>query len=190
MDSGKPALTTTSAICYLLKNAATVEEALDLLQGIDMHSDIGAAYHYAIADASGRCVVVEYVDNQMMVVESPAVANHYLCAAKLNVGLIEGDRRYEYLCRQLDTTDGTSTGLFTFISKGLGRIFDTISGTNAGGGPNIRQTSIILGLFCRRGSKKMQGSVTEADKSTGKLAGKPSGLHRSALDQWCRCAGA
>ena len=105
-DSGKPALTTTSAICYLLKNAATVEEALELLRGIDMHSDIGAAHHYAISDASGRSVVVEYVVNRMEVVESAAVTNHYLCAEKLNVGLMEGDRRYDFLCRQLDGADG------------------------------------------------------------------------------------
>ena len=105
-NTGKPALTTTSAISYLLKNAATVDEALDLLRGIDMHSDIGAAHHYAISDASGRSIVVEYVDNRMEVVESPAVANHYLCASKLNVGLKEGDRRYDYLCRQLDVTGG------------------------------------------------------------------------------------
>ena len=106
-ESGKPALTTTSAICYLLKNAATVDEALDLLRGIDMHSDIGAAHHYAISDATGRSVVVEYVDNRMEVVESAAVANHYLCEAKRNVGLIEGDRRYEVLCSLYDATGGT-----------------------------------------------------------------------------------
>jgi predicted choloylglycine hydrolase len=105
-DSGKPALTTTSAICYLLKNAATVDEALDLLRGIDMNSDIGAAHHYAISDASGRSVVVEYVDNQMEVVESAAVANHYLCASKLNIGLKEGDRRYEFLCSQFNAAEG------------------------------------------------------------------------------------
>lgn len=105
-SSGKPALTTSSAICYLLKNAGTVDEALDLLRSIDMHSDIGAAHHYAIADASGRSVVVEYVDNQMVVVESAAAANHYLCEAKLNVGLIEGDRRYEYLCSRYEATKG------------------------------------------------------------------------------------
>ena len=58
-DTGKPALTTTSAICYLLKNAATVDEALELLRGIDMNSDIGSAHHYAISDASGKSVVVE-----------------------------------------------------------------------------------------------------------------------------------
>lgn len=105
-ESGKPALTTTSAICYLLKNAATVEEALDLLRGIDMHSDIGAAHHYAISDATGRSVVVEYVDNRMEVVESAVVANHYLCEAKLNVGLMEGDRRYEFLCSQIKASGG------------------------------------------------------------------------------------
>jgi len=109
-DSGKPALTTTSAICYLLKNAATVDEALELLRGIDMNSDIGAAHHYAISDASGRSVVVEYVDNRMEVVESAAVANHYLCESKLNVGLIEGDRRYEFLCSRLDAAGGVLDG--------------------------------------------------------------------------------
>lgn len=105
-ETGKPALTTTSAISYVLKNAATVDEALELLRGIDMHSDIGAAHHYALADASGRSVVVEYVDNRMVVVESPAVTNHYLCEEKRNVGLIEGDRRLDFLCGQLDAAGG------------------------------------------------------------------------------------
>ena len=104
--TNKPDLTTTAAISYLLKNAATVDEALDLLHGIDMHSDIGCAHHYAMADATGRNVVVEYVDNQMMVVESPAAANHYLCEAKLNVGLKEGDNRYAKLCERYEQTGG------------------------------------------------------------------------------------
>lgn len=104
--TSKPDLTTTAAISYLLKNAANVEEALNLLRGIDMHSDIGSAHHYAMADASGRHVVVEYVNNQMVVVESPAVANHYLCEAKLNVGLVEGDDRYARLCERYEQTGG------------------------------------------------------------------------------------
>ena len=106
-NSGKTALTTTSAICYLLKNAANVDEALELLRGIDMHSDIGAAHHYAISDASGKSVVVEYVDNEIVVVDSPACTNHYLCEEKLNVGLYEGDRRYDFLCQQFDEAGGT-----------------------------------------------------------------------------------
>lgn len=105
-QTDKPDLTTTAAICYLLKNAATVDEALELLRGIDMHSDIGAAHHYAMADVTGKSVVVEYVDNKMVVVESPAVANHYLCEAKHNVGLKEGDVRYDKLCERFDQTGG------------------------------------------------------------------------------------
>lgn len=104
--TSKPDLTTTAAISYLLKNAANVDEALDLLRGIDMHSDIGSAHHYAMADASDKHVVVEYVDNEMVVVESPAVANHYLCDAKLNVGLAEGDDRYARLCERYEQTGG------------------------------------------------------------------------------------
>ena len=104
--TSKPDLTTTAAISYMLKNAATVDEALDLLRGIDMHSDIGSAHHYAMADASGKYVVVEYVDNEMVVVESPAVANHYLCEAKLNVGLTEGDDRHAKLCERYEQTGG------------------------------------------------------------------------------------
>ena len=42
-----------------------VDEALALLEQYDMNSDIGTAHHYAIADASGRSVVVEYVDGEM-----------------------------------------------------------------------------------------------------------------------------
>ena len=105
-NTGKPALTTTSAISYLLKNAATVDEALELLKGIDMNSDIGSAHHYAVSDASGKSVVVEYVDNEIVVVDSPALTNHYLCEQKLNVGLYEGDRRYDFLRQQLQEAGG------------------------------------------------------------------------------------
>ena len=105
-ETGKPALTTTSAISYLLKNAATVDEALELLREIDMHSDIGSAHHYAMADASGKSVVVEYVDHEFVVVDSPAVTNHYLCEQKLNAGLQEGDRRYDFLRQQLQEAGG------------------------------------------------------------------------------------
>ena len=105
-NTGKPALTTTSAIAYLLKKAATVDEAIDLLGTIDMHSDIGAAHHYAMSDAKGRSVVVEYVDNQMVVTETHAVANHYLCQQKLNAGWIFGDLRYDRLCQLYDESQG------------------------------------------------------------------------------------
>lgn len=104
--TSKPDLTTSAAIRYMLNNAANIDEALKLLEDIDMHSEMGFARHYAIADASGRSVVVEYVDNKMVVTESPAVTNHYLCEQKHNVGLIEGDDRYDRLCERYNQTGG------------------------------------------------------------------------------------
>ena len=104
--TGKPALTTTSALRYLLNRAATVDEALELLRSIDMHSDIGAAHHYAMADVTGRSVVVEYVDYQMVVTETPAVTNHYLCEAKRNVGLQKWDNRFEELNKHYAINEG------------------------------------------------------------------------------------
>ena len=105
-DTPKPDLTTTSAVQYLLKNAANVKEALELLRGIDMNSDPGSAYHFSMADATGRSVAVEYVENQMVVTESPFVTNHYLCEEKFQVGLHEGDHRHEKLIEQYNAAGG------------------------------------------------------------------------------------
>ena len=96
-DSGKPDLTTTSALRYVLNRAATVDEAIAHLESIDMHSDIGAAHHYAISDASGRSVVAEYIDGELIVTDTPIVTNHYLSDAKYLVGLHPEDHRYDIL---------------------------------------------------------------------------------------------
>ena len=105
-DTSKPDLTTTTAVQYLLKNASNIDEALALLKASDMNSDPGSAYHLSMADATGRCVAVEYVDNQMVVTESPFVTNHYLCEEKFQVGLHEGDHRHEKLIEQYNTSGG------------------------------------------------------------------------------------
>ena len=132
-NTGKPALTTTSAIAYLLKKAATVDEAIELLGKIDMHSDIGSAHHYSMSDASGRSVVVEYVDNQMVVTETHVVANHYLCQQKLNEGLMFGDTRYDQLCTLYDDSQGVmdvqqfSDAIFSVAQQPWGENF--IGGT-------------------------------------------------------------
>ena len=71
-----------------------------------------------MADASGRSVVVEYVDNKIVVTETPAVANHYLCKENLNVGLKEGDDRYDRLCKRFEQAGGVmSVGQLTEAIK-------------------------------------------------------------------------
>lgn len=105
-DAGYPDLTTTCAIKYLLKTAATVNEAVELLKSIDMHSDVGRQHHLMMSDKSGASVVVEYVDNRMVVTPAKVVTNHYLCAENFGYGLIEGDCRLEKLESVRDSLGG------------------------------------------------------------------------------------
>lgn len=94
----KPDLTTTTAIRLLLDRAANVDEAVELLKQYDMNSSIGAAHHFSIADASGKSVVVEYVNGEMLVTETPVVTNHYLAdCAKKGVGSEQSRRRFDTL---------------------------------------------------------------------------------------------
>ena len=101
-DTGKPDLTTTTAIRLLLDRAATVDEAIALLEQYDMHSSIGAAHHLSIADASGRSVVVEYIGGELTVTETPIVTNHYLTPGeKQGIGSSQSHRRFDTLSQEL-----------------------------------------------------------------------------------------
>lgn len=100
--SKKPDLTTTTAVRLLLDRAATVEEAVELLKAYDLHASAGMMVHFAIADASGRSVVVEYIDNAMNVIETPVVTNFYLAEGeKYGVGTAESMKRYQMLTGQM-----------------------------------------------------------------------------------------
>lgn len=101
-DTGKPDLTTTTAIRLLLDRAADVDEAVSLLSQYDMHASAGMMVHFALADAAGKAVVVEYVDNEMQVIETPVVTNFYLTPGeKYRIGSQESQVRYELLTELL-----------------------------------------------------------------------------------------
>ncbi len=94
----KPDLTTTTAIRLLLDRAANVDEAVEFLKQYDMNSSIGAAHHFAIADKTGKSVVVEYVNGEMLVAETNIVTNHYLAdSPKKGVGDEESHARFDLL---------------------------------------------------------------------------------------------
>ena len=102
-DTGKPDLTTTTAIRLLLDKAANVEEALELLRQYDLHGSMGMMVHLAVADADGRSVAVEYVDNEMIVTETPVVTNFYLAdGEKKGIGTAQSHTRYEILTQTLE----------------------------------------------------------------------------------------
>jgi len=97
-STDKPDITTTTAIRLLLDKAATVSEALELLGQYDMHDSMGMMVHFAIADADGSCCAVEYVNNEMIVTESPVVTNFYLAdGQKQGVGSTQSHTRFDIL---------------------------------------------------------------------------------------------
>ena len=97
-DTEKPDLTTTTAVRLLLDRAADAEEAVELLSQYDMHTSAGMMVHFAIADAAGHSVVVEYIDNEMVVTETPVVTNYYLSPGeKYGIGTEESKIRYAML---------------------------------------------------------------------------------------------
>lgn len=101
-NTDKPDITTTTAVRLLLDQAANVEEAIDLLNSYDMHASFGYMVHFAIADREGRSVVVEYVNNEMVVIETPVVTNFYLAEGEKNgIGTRQSHERYDILTDRL-----------------------------------------------------------------------------------------
>lgn len=101
-DTGKPGITTTTAVRLLLDKAANVEEAIGLLKQYDMHASAGMMLHLALIDRSGRSVAVEYVNNEMSVIETPVVTNFYLTQGeKYGIGTEQSHIRYDMLMARL-----------------------------------------------------------------------------------------
>lgn len=101
-STGKPGITTTTAVRLLLDKAANVEEALELLRQHDFHASMGLMVHLALADATGRSVVVEYIGNELSVTETPVVTNFYLTSGeKHGIGTSQSHTRYDILTKLL-----------------------------------------------------------------------------------------
>ena len=66
-QTGKTPIITTVMIRAVLDKCATVDEAVELFSKYDMRDSLSVAYHYQITDASGRSVIIEYIDNEMVV---------------------------------------------------------------------------------------------------------------------------
>ena len=143
-DTGRPDLTTTTAVRLLLDRAATVDEAVALLEQYDLHASAGMVVHFAISDAQGRSVVAEYIDNELVVTDTPVVTNFYLTPGeKYGVGTAESQTRYAMLAERIagsggvmdmdgvrDALDSVSKHNFDspFASTEWSIIYDKVSG--------------------------------------------------------------
>lgn len=66
--TGKTPIITTVAIRAVLDKCANVDEAIEFFSSYDMQDLLGINYHYQLADASGASAIIEYVDNNMVVI--------------------------------------------------------------------------------------------------------------------------
>lgn len=102
-NTDKPDITTTTAIRLVLDKAASTDEAINLLKSYDMHSSKKQMVHFAVSDASGKSVAVEYINGEMCVTEAPVMTNFYLTqGAKFGVGSQQSHTRYDILTKTLD----------------------------------------------------------------------------------------
>ncbi|MCH5342066.1 MAG: linear amide C-N hydrolase [Acetatifactor sp.] len=102
-NTDKPDITTTTAIRLMLDKAANVREALELLEQYDLHASMNYMIHFAIADNSGNSVAVEYVNNEMIVTETPILTNFYLAEGeKQGVGTQQSHTRFDILTETLE----------------------------------------------------------------------------------------
>lgn len=104
-DNGKPDVGTTLAIRAMLDKCATVDEAISFLESIDMFAAAKGCYHFQIADAAGKSVVVSYVENEMIITDQEekgfmAATNFYLHDVPFEYDA-QGLDRYEILEKTL-----------------------------------------------------------------------------------------
>lgn len=103
-----------------------MEEAVALLNSYGLHASFGYMVHFAIADREGGSVAVEYVNNEMVVTETPVVTNFYLAEGEKNgSGTMQSHERYEILMDRLN-------GNGTMGMDGLRDAMDSVSKDNFG----------------------------------------------------------
>ena len=103
-STGKTPVMITLAIRLLLDRASDVEEALYILRNIDMNSSGKIGYHFHVADRSGDSAIIEYINNEMVVIRKKP-ENRSFCLTNFTISTKEkngtGKERYEIIDRRL-----------------------------------------------------------------------------------------
>ena len=109
IDTDKPNLTITTAIRLLLNKAANVDEAITLLEMYDIYASGGISHHLAISDATGASVAVEFVDGELVIVNTNTLTNFNIANGNTASGGENAKQRFEYL----NSLHKENEGLFT-----------------------------------------------------------------------------
>ena len=135
-STSKPDLTTTTAVRLLLNRAANVDEAVELLQSYDLHASMGYMIHFALADNAGNSVTVEYINNEISVVETKVVTNFYLSDnAPSAPDYTQAHTRYNTLIERINSKT-------TFTANDVRDALNSVSRHNYGGGETTEWSAV------------------------------------------------
>lgn len=62
-DTDKPDFTSTTLLRLILDYADSVEEAVEIASSYDLHDSANTSYHYMVADATGKSVILEWTND-------------------------------------------------------------------------------------------------------------------------------
>ena len=109
VNTGKTDLTITTAIRLLLNDAATVDEAVKLLEQYDIHASGGISHHLAVSDATGASVSIEFVNGKMVVVSSDCITNFNIANEDTAAGGESAQKRFDILRKINSDANGILT---------------------------------------------------------------------------------
>jgi len=139
IDPDRPTLDSLEIMRLILDHARDLSEALDLLA--DYNVDFGSVpVHYLIADHSGNSVVVEYIDNELVVVggKKPYQAATNFILSEVQLEDVEShDYRYNTLIRVLSKLEGRVEEDFAM---------DLLADVSQGGGETATRWSVVYDL--------------------------------------------
>jgi hypothetical protein len=125
LDSGKPVMGSLGIMREILDFAATVDEALAIMDSYRIEFGGGPAVHYLIADANGDSAIVEYGSGEMNIIRKEsdwqAITNFLLEGAGSEPELMCD--RYKKISEKMTSTNGVlsikeGTNLLSEISQG------------------------------------------------------------------------
>ena len=107
-DLGKEAIDSLVVMREMLDHAGNVDQAVAILQSYNVEWDGGPALHYLIADSSGRSVLVEFYEGELVLIPGEApwhLATNHLRATADDSGS-SGCPRYDKMHHRLSEAQG------------------------------------------------------------------------------------
>lgn len=98
-DTAKPDLTSTTLLRMILDYADDVDEAVEIAQAYDLHDSAQTSFHYMVADASGRSVILEWVGDSDST-DNDGSARHLVVTYNdqdANIGEVEASCDYQWI---------------------------------------------------------------------------------------------